>query len=70
MFQMNRAPVTLQTLLEEQGGMVYAHTNLGVMAALDGVTGSVLWLAKYPRVVYPKDFRGNNESVFSRPASR
>jgi outer membrane protein assembly factor BamB/tetratricopeptide (TPR) repeat protein len=70
MFGMNRAPITLQTLLEEQGGVVYAATNLGAVAALDGVTGGVLWLSRYARVSYPRDFRGMNESIFSRAPSR
>lgn len=70
MFGMNRDPITFQTLLEEQGGVVYAATNLGAVAALDGVTGGVLWLSRYARVSYPRDFRRANENLFSRPPSR
>lgn len=43
--------VVYQTLLEEQGGVIFAHTNLGVMGAMSAVTGNILWLTKYRRSV-------------------
>ncbi|MBI2932573.1 MAG: PQQ-binding-like beta-propeller repeat protein [Planctomycetes bacterium] len=42
--------VTYLTMLTEEGGVLYAHTNIGIVAALHSVTGHVLWLSKYPRL--------------------
>jgi len=70
MMQGGRGGAVFQTLLAEQGGMVYAQTNLGAVAALDGVTGNIVWLAKYPHPVpSARNFSGYNEGVFSRPAN-
>ncbi len=41
--------VSFQTLLAEQGGTLYAQTNLGAVAALNPVTGGILWLSRYER---------------------
>jgi len=38
------------TMLAWEGGIVYAHSNVGVVAALHGVTGDIAWLSRYPRV--------------------
>ena len=60
--------VVYQTLLAEQGGAIYALTNLGCVGALNSVTGNILWLTKYKR-----SSRGNpNTGVeigFLRPAN-
>ncbi len=60
--------IAYQTMMVEQGGVIYAHTNLGVMAALNPVSGSILWLSKYKRSVS----RGQNDggqAYVLRPAN-
>ncbi|HEY3227422.1 MAG TPA: PQQ-binding-like beta-propeller repeat protein, partial [Planctomycetota bacterium] len=60
--------VSRLTVLEEDRGVLVAHTNLGVLAGLDAVTGQVLWLTKYPRAVQ-QDNRTGERPTFGRPAS-
>jgi len=60
--------VSRLTVLEEDRGLLVAHTNLGVLAGLDAVTGQVLWLTKYPRAVQ-QDNRTGERPTFGRPAS-
>ncbi|MHC4605654.1 MAG: outer membrane protein assembly factor BamB family protein [Planctomycetota bacterium] len=55
---------TYLTMIAEQGGVVYVSTNLGVAAALNSVTGSVLWITEYKRDK-PQYRRG--EEAFARP---
>jgi outer membrane protein assembly factor BamB len=38
-----------QTTIEERDGTLYALTNLGAVAALQGSTGTLKWLARYRR---------------------
>lgn len=40
-------PAATTPCVVESGGVVYCVTNVGVVAALHGATGHVLWLAKY-----------------------
>jgi tetratricopeptide (TPR) repeat protein/outer membrane protein assembly factor BamB len=64
----NGRGVVYQTLLAEQGGALFALTNLGCVASLNSVTGNVLWLTKYRRSAA----RGANagaEMGFLRPAN-
>jgi outer membrane protein assembly factor BamB/tetratricopeptide (TPR) repeat protein len=58
------------TMLEEDRGILFAHTNLGVLAALDAVSGRILWLTKYPRV-NPQYNRNTGQygGEFNRPAA-
>ncbi len=60
--------VVYQTLLAEQGGAIYVNTNLGVMASLNGVTGSVQWLTGYRRSVVRAQ-HGMMQPTFIRPAN-
>ncbi|HTF56880.1 MAG TPA: PQQ-binding-like beta-propeller repeat protein, partial [Planctomycetota bacterium] len=60
--------VSRLTVLDEDRGVLVAHTNLGVLAGLDAVTGQVLWLTKYPRAIQP-DNRTGERGTFGRPAS-
>ncbi len=69
MLGQNQAWTCMQTLLTAHGGAVYAHTGLGVVAALNGLTGGIVWLARYPREQFGKGVRGYGEPVFSRPAN-
>ncbi|HKS15858.1 MAG TPA: PQQ-binding-like beta-propeller repeat protein, partial [Planctomycetota bacterium] len=62
--------VSRLTVLEEDRGVLVAHTNLGVLAGLDAVTGQVLWLTKYPRAIQPMDGRTGERPTFGRPASQ
>lgn len=56
------------TLLSVHGGTVYAQTNLGVVAALNGASGHVLWLTKYPRR-QPRMAGGVVEAPSLRPSN-
>ncbi|HZL72456.1 MAG TPA: PQQ-binding-like beta-propeller repeat protein, partial [Planctomycetota bacterium] len=56
------------TMLEEDRGVLVAHANVGVLAALDAVTGQVRWLSKYPRTTAGQNNWGQPQT-FSRPAS-
>ncbi|HXG61022.1 MAG TPA: PQQ-binding-like beta-propeller repeat protein [Planctomycetota bacterium] len=56
------------TLLTVHGGTVYAQTNLGVVAALNGVSGHVLWLTRYPRRS-PRVAGGMVETPSLRPSN-
>ncbi|MBI4563111.1 MAG: PQQ-binding-like beta-propeller repeat protein [Planctomycetes bacterium] len=42
-------PATRLTLIAEKGGVIFAHSNLGVVAAVDATTGAIRWMSKYPR---------------------
>jgi hypothetical protein len=56
------------TLLEEDRGVLIAHANVGVIAALDAMTGQVRWLSKYQRTSTGPNNWGQPQ-VFARPAS-
>ena len=60
--------VVYQTLLTEQGGAIYALTNLGCVGALNGVTGNIIWLTKYKRSTRNNPNSGV-EIGFLRPAN-
>jgi tetratricopeptide (TPR) repeat protein/outer membrane protein assembly factor BamB len=66
-WQSARVMVSL-TLLAEQGGVIYVQTNLGCVAALNGVSGSVLWITKYSRTGLRVQTNGV-EPFFIRPAN-
>ncbi len=57
------------TVLEEDRGVLVAHSNLGAVAALDAVTGHVQWLSKYQRSNLGQNQGWGGVQVFSRPAS-
>ena len=59
--------VVYQTLLAEQGGALYALTNLGCVAALNSVSGNILWLTRYRRAGVRNPNMGQ-EIGFLRPA--
>lgn len=56
------------TLLAVHGGTVYVQTNLGVVAALNGASGHVLWLTKYSRR-QPRVAGGMVEAPSLRPSN-
>ncbi|HKS17570.1 MAG TPA: PQQ-binding-like beta-propeller repeat protein, partial [Planctomycetota bacterium] len=60
--------VSRLTVLEEDRGVLIAHSNIGAIAALDAVTGQVRWLSKYPRTNLGGQEMGYAQ-IFSRPAS-
>ena len=60
--------VSRLTVLEEDRGVLIAHSNVGALAALDAVTGHVRWLSKYPRTNLGGNEMGSPQ-IFSRPAS-
>jgi outer membrane protein assembly factor BamB/tetratricopeptide (TPR) repeat protein len=62
--------VVYQTLLAEDGGAIYAQTSLGVVAALNSVTGNILWLSKYDRAGLRPQQSGMIEPALIRPANR
>jgi outer membrane protein assembly factor BamB/tetratricopeptide (TPR) repeat protein len=63
--------VTYLTTLVEEGGVIYAHSNLGATAALHAVSGNVLWLSRYPRQGQRVDqWRGDQGATFIRYASQ
>jgi outer membrane protein assembly factor BamB len=56
------------TVLAEDRGSLIAHSNIGVLASLDAVTGQVRWLSKYPRSNTGQNQWGQPQ-VYTRPAS-
>ncbi len=61
--------VTYLTTLVEQGGVLYVHSNLGVVAAVHAVSGNVLWLSRYPRQAQRMDRWNGEGPQFIRHAS-
>jgi len=62
--------VVYQTLLADHGSAIYAQTSLGVVAALNSVTGNVLWLTKYGRAsARHQPNMGTIEPALIRPAN-
>ncbi len=57
-----------QTLLAEQGGVLFAQSSLGAVAGLNAVTGNILWLTKYKRPA-PRQQGGAFEPYLIRPAN-
>jgi len=47
--------ITYVTSLAEEGGVIFAHGNIGCVAAIHSVTGNILWLSKYPRAAGQRD---------------
>ncbi|MBI2901648.1 MAG: PQQ-binding-like beta-propeller repeat protein [Planctomycetes bacterium] len=60
-----RIPAHL-TLLAEDGGVVYVESSLGTVAAVDGATGIVLWLATYKRTARRPNYN-QQEPLTIRP---
>lgn len=61
------------TLIEAYQGVIYVLTNLGCVAAVDPVTGSLLWLSSYDRdpiVPNPRDPRRRAVRSLERPPNR
>jgi tetratricopeptide (TPR) repeat protein/outer membrane protein assembly factor BamB len=64
----NGRVVAYQTLLAEQGGILYVQSSLGAVAAVHGATGSILWLSRYKRAGIRMQ-AGGPEPGFARPAN-
>lgn len=58
--------VAYLTMLAESGGTLYVQTNLGVVGALNCVTGNILWLTTYKRHVRVGNQRGE---TYLRPSN-
>jgi len=56
------------TLLSEEGGVLYAQTSLGTVAAIDGLSGSIRWLATYRRAARKITYN-QQEPLVLRPAN-
>lgn len=61
--------VTNLTLMSEHGGVLYVATNLGVVAAVDGIKGNILWLATYKRAVQRQNWNNPQENPVIRPGN-
>lgn len=62
--------VTNLTLMTEHGGVLYVATNLGVVAAVDGIKGNILWLATYKRAVQRQNWNNPQDNPVIRPGNR
>lgn len=58
-----------QTTLLVQGGVVYAQTNVGAVAALGAATGDIRWLTRYPRSGLRTQNTGMADGTFIRAAN-